>query len=263
MKAGSQGRHVGVLDLEIDRSEDRAGAPVTVWIPEFRLRSTSGAAEDAAVAAEVERYRQRLERDLETAVGESATELDTRRASVRSGETAFGNLLTDAMRAATGSDIALINGGGIRGDATYPPGAELTRKLLLTELPFGDRTVKLRLAGARIRQALENGVSRLEGGGGWFPQVSGLAFSFDALRQAGSRVTAVTVGGAALDAGKAYTLATNDFLARGGDGYAAFRSGEVLIDARSGGLTAGQLIDHVLAAGVVSPTIEGRIVRED
>ena len=66
-----------------------------------------------------------------------------------------------------------------------------------------------------------------------------------------------------MDAGKTYTLATNDFLARGGDGYAVFRSGEVLIDSTSGGLMAGQLIDHVIAAGVVSPVIEGRVVRED
>ena len=75
------------------------------------------------------------------AIGETETELDTRRASVRSRETAFGNLLADAMRAATESDVALTNGGGIRGDTVYPPGTPITRKLVLTELPFGNRTV--------------------------------------------------------------------------------------------------------------------------
>lgn len=269
MKAGSQGRHVGVLDLEIDRRKGRAGVPKPVWSPSYRLRSTSGVARDAAIAAEVRRYQERLDRDLGAVIGESATEIDTRRGSVRSGETAFGNLLADAMRAATGSDVALTNGGGIRGDTTYRPGTKITRKLLLTELPFGNRTVKLRLTGAQLRQALENGVrqfSRFDQSGrgtARFPHVSGLAFSFDARRPAGSRVTGITVGGAALDAGKTYTLATNDFLARGGDGYAVFRSGEVLIDSTSGGLMAGQLIDHVIAAGVVSPAIEGRITRED
>ena len=49
---------------------------------------------------------------------------------------------------------------------------------------------------------------------------------------------------------------------RGGDGYTAFRSGDVLIDSRSGGLAAGQLIDRIAAAGTVSPRIEGRIVWE-
>ncbi len=263
MKAGSQGRHVGVLDLAVDRVEGEGGKERVVWSPEFRLRSTFGAEEDAAVAARVERYRERLDRDLGTVIGESATALDTRGASVRSGETAFGNLLADAMREATGSDVALTNGGGIRGDAVYPPGTAITRKMVLTELPFGDRTVKLRLTGAQIRQALENGVGRSGRGTGRFPHVSGLAFSFDPARPPGARVTGVAVGGAALDAGRTYTLATNDFLAGGGDGYAVFRSGEVLIDAASGGLTAGQLIDHIIAAGTVSPAVEGRIAREE
>ena len=261
MKAGSQGQHVGVLDLRIDRAQDGAAGPV-VWSPRFRLRSTAGIEGNAAVAAAVNRYQERLVRDLEVAIGETETSLDTRRASVRSRETAFGNLLADAMRAATGSDVALTNGGGIRGDTVYPPGTVVTRKLVLTELPFGNRTVKLRVTGAQIKEALENGVSRIERGAGRFPHVSGLAFAFDATRPAGARVTRITVGGANLDERRTYVLATNDFLANGGDGYAMFRSAEVLIDSRSGELIAGQLIDHILTAGVVAPATEGRIVRE-
>ena len=258
LKAGSQGKHVGVLHLRIERRKNRV-----VWSPGFRLRSTAGLAGDAAIAEKVAGYRGRLDRDLGAVIGETGTALDTRRVPVRSGETAFGNLLADAMRAATGSDIALTNGGGIRGDTTYPAGTGITRKLVLTELPFGNRTVKLRLTGARVRQALENGVSQVERAAGRFPQVSGLAFAFDPRKPPGSRIIRVTVGGAALDPGGTYTLATVDFLARGGDGYTAFRSGEVLIDSRSGGLTAGQLIDRIAASGTVSPGIEGRIVREE
>ena len=262
MKAGSQGNHVGVLRLDIERRVTRAGGAVAAWTPSFRLRSTAGIAGDDAVAARVAGYRDRLDRDLGAVIGETATLLDTRRVAVRTRETSFGNLLADAMRAATGSDIALVNGGGIRGDTTYPAGAKITRKLVLTELPFGNRTVKLRLAGASIREAMENGVSQVERAAGRFPQVSGLVFAFDPLKPPGSRITRIAVGGAPLDPGRTYTLATVDFLARGGDGYKAFRSGEMLIDSRSGGLTAGQLIDRIAAAGTVSPRIEGRIVWE-
>lgn len=258
MKAGSQGNHVAVLDLTIDRRGNRVA-----WTPGYRLRSTAGLAGDKAVAAAVEGYRERLDRDLGAVIGESATALVTTRVAVRSGETAFGNLLADAMRAATGSDIALVNGGGIRGDTIYPAGTALTRKLVLTELPFGNRTVKLRLTGAQIREALENGVSQAERVSGRFPQVSGLAFAFDPRKPAGSRIVRVAVGGAALDPDKTYTLATVDFLANGGDGYKALRSGEVLIESRSGGLTAGQLIDRIAASGTVSPVVEGRIVRTE
>ncbi len=263
MKAGSQGNHVGVLTLEMERVEGRGGVPKVVWTPGFRLRSTAGMEGDATLAARVQGYEARLDETLDVAIGETATELDTRGFLSGTGETAFGNLLADAMREATGADIALSNGGGIRGDTVYPPGTRLSRKTVLTELPFGNRTVVLRLTGAQVREALENGVSRAPQGSGRFPQVSGLAFSFDARLPPGARVTRVTLGGVPLEDAGAYTLATNNFLARGGDGYSVFQAGEVLVDSASGALMAGQLIDHIVAAGTVAPVVEGRIVRED
>ena len=263
MKAGSQGRHVAVLTLAIDRVEGRGGKTRVVWTPEFRLRSTAGIEGDTALAAKVRGYQARLDETLDVVIGETATELDTRGFLSGSAETAFGNLLADAMREATGADIALSNGGGIRGDTVYPPGTRLTRKIVLTELPFGNKTVVLRLAGAQVRQALENGVSRAAHPSGRFPQISGLAFSFDGRELPGERVTRVTVGGAPLEDGRTYTLATNDFLARGGDDYRVFKAAEVLVDSASGSLMAGQLIDRIVAAGTVAPVIEGRIARLD
>ena len=263
MKAGSQGRHVAVLTLAIDRVEGRGGKTKAVWTPDFRLRSTAGIAGDAALAAKVRGYQARLDETLDVVIGETETELDTRGSLSGSAETAFGNLLADAMRHATGAEIALTNGGGIRGDTIYPPGARLTRKTVLTELPFGNKTVVLRLTGAQVREALENGVSRAAHPSGRFPQVSGLAFSFDGRAPPGERVSRVTVGGAPLEDARAYTLATNDFLARGGDDYRVFKAAEVLVDSASGSMMAGQLIDHIVAAGTVAPVIEGRITRED
>ena len=263
MKAGSQGRHVAVLTLAIDRVEGRGGKTKVVWTPEFHLRSTAGIEGDAALAAKVRGYQAQLDETLDVVIGATATELDTRGSLSGSAETAFGNLLADAMRQATGADIALSNGGGIRGDTVYPPGTRLTRKMVLTELPFGNKTVVLRLTGAQVRAALENGVSRAAHPSGRFPQVSGLAFSFDGRKPPGARVTRVTVGGVLLEDGRTYTLATNDFLARGGDDYRVFKAAEVLVDSASGSLMAGQLIDHIVAAGTVAPVIEGRITRLD
>ena len=263
MKADSQGRHVGVLTLKIDRVEGHGGATKVVWTPDFRLRSTAATEGDAKLAARVRDYQARLDESLDVVIGETAVELSTRGFLRGSAETAFGNLLADAMRLATGADVALTNGGGIRGDTVYPPGSRLTRKMVLTELPFGNKTVVLRLTGAQVREALENGVSRAENPSGRFPQVSGLAFTFDTRKPPGDRVTSVTVAGAPLEEGKTYTLATNNFLANGGDDYRVFRAGEVLVDSASGSLMAGQLIDHIIAADKVFPAIEGRITRED
>ena len=122
MKAGSQGRHVGVLTLTIDRVEGRGGKTKVVWTPEFRLRSTADTEGDATLAAKVRDYQASLDETLDVVIGETAVELSTRGFRLGSAETAFGNLLADAMREATGADIALSNGGGIRGDTVYPPG---------------------------------------------------------------------------------------------------------------------------------------------
>lgn len=262
LKAGSQGTFVGRLRLTVDRVEGRDG-PKVVWTPDFAQIHTSAVAPDPEVQGKVEGYLAKLNAELGQPVGTTTTELDSRRATVRGGEAAIGNLIADAMRAAVDADVAITNGGGIRGDTTYPAGTTLTRKAVLAELPFGNRTLKLELTGADLLAALENGVSQVEDGGGRFPQVSGLSFEYDADKPAGSRVGAVTVGGNPLDPSAAYTLATNDFMARGGDGYASLATARVLVDVRSAKLMASQVMDHVAALGTVAPTVEGRIRRLD
>jgi 2',3'-cyclic-nucleotide 2'-phosphodiesterase (5'-nucleotidase family) len=135
------------------------------------------------------------------------------------------------MRAGVGADIAITNGGGIRGDRTYDAGTVLTRKDVLTELPFGNVTVLLELSGADVKAALENGVSQVEKGAGRFPQVSGMSFSYDPAASAGARIDAVKIGGKPLDPAAVYRVATNDYMAGGGDGYAVLKKGKALIDA--------------------------------
>lgn len=262
LKAGSQGTFLGRLVLTIDKVEARDGTKV-VWTPDFAQIHTAGVAPDPAVQAKVDGYHARLDAELGRTIGTTATELDSRRATVRGGEAAIGNLFADAVRAATGSDVAIVNSGGIRGDTTYPAGAALTRKDILTELPFGNRTLKLAVTGAQLLAALENGVGKVEDAAGRFPQVSGLGFTYTAGKPAGDRVGEVTVGGRPLDPAASYTLATNDFMARGGDGYAMLADAKVLVDANSAKLIASQVMDHVAAMATVAPVVEGRIRRLD
>src|SRR3546814_1692631 len=86
----------------------------------------------------------------------SLTPLDSRGASIRGTETAIGNLFADAIRAGVDADVGLTNGGGIRGDKTYEAGVILTRRDIQTELPFGNRTVKLQMTGAQLLEALRS-----------------------------------------------------------------------------------------------------------
>ncbi len=260
--AGAEGEFIAKTTITLDKVEKR-GKLAVVWKPTFDLIATDDATPDATVQAQVDAYAAALDQGLGQVIGKTDVELDTRRASIRSMETAFGNLVADASRTATGADIGLANGGGIRGDTVYPAGTELTRKTILTELPFGNSTVKLELSGAVLREALEHGVSGVEEVQGRFPQVSGLTFSYDASKPVGARVTEVIVGGQPLDDTATYTLATNDYVGSGGDGYGMLRQAKVLIDGISGGLLAGQVIDYVETRGTVSTGVEGRITRID
>jgi len=232
-------------------------------IPAWRYLPTAGVAPDPEIQAVVDRYDAELDEELNVAVGKTTVELDSRRTTVRTTESNFGNLMADAIRAAVGADVAIVNGGGIRGDRTYDAGTVLTRKDVLSELPFGNVTVLIELSGADLLAALENGVSQVEDTAGRFPQVSGMTYRYDASKPAGSRIVQVEVGGRPLEMGKIYKLATNDYIFGGGDGYAALTRGKPIIDASGGTLMASTVMDYIAKQGEVAPEVEGRITRLD
>lgn len=254
------GQFLSPLDLNVEVGE-KDGKRTIAWTPAFRFIDTADVAPDPETKAVVDRFEAQLDATLGEVIGTTQTALDSRRNVVRAEESAMGNLIADAMRAATGADIALMNGGGIRGDRTYEAGAPLTRRDILTELPFGNVTVVTELPGAQVLLALENAVSQVEKGAGRFAQVSGMSFAFDPGAEAGARVSEVMVGRAPLDAEALYKVAVNDFILGGGDGYAALGGGRVLSNTGGGALLASDVMRYVEAAGTVKPQVEGRIKR--
>jgi 2',3'-cyclic-nucleotide 2'-phosphodiesterase (5'-nucleotidase family) len=257
----SQGNFAVVTEITLNKEEEDGKVSVDWW-PAFRIVDTAAVEPDPDIAALVASYNDKLDAELKVEIGVTSTPLDSRRATVRGEEAAIGNLIADAIREAVGADIAITNGGGIRGDREYPAGSKLTRGDVFSELPFGNKTVKLELSGADIRAALENGFSQIETGAGRFPQISGLTVTVNPGRPAGERVVSVLVGGTPLDDAGTYTLATNDFLANGGDGYAVFKSAKPLINPIDATLMASQVIDYIATKGTVSSAPEGRIVIE-
>lgn len=229
------------------------------WHNRFRIIDTADYAIPEDYATKVAALQEELDRELDVPVGTVTTALDSRRQSVRTSETAIGNLITDAMRDAVGADIAITNGGGIRADKEYDAGIELTRKDILTELPFGNVTIMVELTGADVIAALENGLQSAPDATGRFPQVSGMEVVYDPAKEAGSRVVSVTVGGADLDPAATYNVATNDFMGRGGDGYTMFVDKPVLFSLTDAKLMANDVMAYVRQQGSVSPAIEGRI----
>jgi 5'-nucleotidase/UDP-sugar diphosphatase len=262
VKAGYDAHYLAAIDLALDRVEEGDEEVVAV-VPSWRYLSTAGVAPDPETKVVVDRYEDRLDEELGMPVGTTTVELDTRREIVRAAESNFGNLIADAIRAGVDADLALMNGGGIRGDRTYPAGTALTRGDVLRELPFGNITVLIELSGADLLAALENGVSQVEGVAGRFPQVSGMTYAYDPSKAPGSRIVRVEVGGQPLDLGSMYKVATNEYVYGGGDGYEALSKGKALIDASGGTLMASMVMDYVTQKGEIAPQVEGRITRVD
>jgi 2',3'-cyclic-nucleotide 2'-phosphodiesterase (5'-nucleotidase family) len=261
VKAGYDARFLAAVDLAVERVKKKDQDVVEVTPAGWRYLSTAGVAPDPTVEAVVARYEAQLDQQLAAPVGTTTVALDSRRVTVRTKESNFADLIADAIRATVGGDVALMNGGGIRGDRLYDAGTVLTRKDILSELPFGNLAVLIELSGADLLAALENGVSQVEDEAGRFPQVSGLTYSYDAAHPAGSRIVAVTIGGKPLELGRTYRLATNDYLYAGGDGYDTLSKGKPIVDAAGGTLMATIVMDYISARREIAPKVDGRITR--
>lgn len=255
VESASQADFVTPVDLLIERTL-RNGRALISFVPNVRSVDTLNVEPDPKIASMIAEYEAELDKNLAVEIGRTDTTMDTRRGTLRSQENAFGNLVCDAMRAAVSGDICITNSGGIRANREYAAGRTLTRRDILEELPFGNKTVLIELTGRVVRAVLENGLR----GGGRFPQVSGVVIEADMTRPRGSRLVSVSVAGQPLDDAATYKVATNDFMARGGDGYSMLRDGKLLIDSLAGQYMAGQVIGYIQSKKVVAPRVEGRIV---
>jgi 2',3'-cyclic-nucleotide 2'-phosphodiesterase (5'-nucleotidase family) len=237
---------------------------------------------DQAIVDLLAPYRAALAPILNAGVG-SATRAIPRtdscgRADGRLCESLVGNVVTDAMRTRYGTDFAITNSGGLRASLTCPttdsatdfcpaftpPPYPITRGQVLTVLPFGNVVATVTVNGAELKGYLENGVSSMPGANGRFAQVSGLCFTYNISAAAGSRVTAAvrqaadgSCTGAAIDLSSAgsYTVAINDFMGFGGDGYQNLSARMVTRE-----IMDQVLADYVIAGSPISPSIQGRIV---
>ena len=258
VESKEEAEYVTMMDIAFDVGESRGKRRVRWW-PNFRIVDTATVDADPEVLAKVEAYDATLSKELDVELGEAAIELDTRKASVRTGETAFGNLVADAMREGVKADVAMTNGGGIRGNKQYEAGHRLTRRDILEELPFGNGTVLLEVSGQQILDALEHGYRSAPEATGSFPHVSGMTLTLDTSKSQGERVSDVMIGGEPLDVSKRYKLATNDFMGRGGDGYSMFNGAEEIVAPADANLMANDVMAYVRSKGSVEQGVDGRL----
>lgn len=252
-------QHVVIVDAVIEVTERDSKRSVT-WSPQFRIVDTATVPPDPEMERAIARYEDAVSQMMDAPLAVSAVALDSRSATVRTREAAIGNLVADAMKTSANADIAITNGGGIRAGRIYAPGTTITRRTILEELPFNNRIVTVEIQGKELKRAIEVGLRRLPEAAGGFPQVSGLAVVADLAQPPGSRVISISVAGKPLDDDHLYIVATNDFLARGGDGYDMFRTGKHRLDPADSLPLANAVMDYLRQIETIRSSVEGRVV---
>ena len=273
----SKGARFTRIRLVIDASTKA----VVYKTADFHRPWTIGVTPDPAIQAEIDDLNEQLAPILGTVIGNSTVEILRSdvcgRVDGRLCESLVGDVTTDAMRDAYGVDFAVTNSGGLRDRLTCPaagggtgfcppsspPPYPVTRGQVLAVLPFGNVVVTLLVNGAELKAMLENGVSLMPSAQGRFPQVSGLCFTYNIEAAAGNRVTGAvrqapdgSCTGAPVDlsSGTAYSIAENDFMVSGGDGYPNFFARATTRD-----IMDQVLADYITANSPISPAIQARI----
>ena len=210
---------------------------------------TASVTPDALITELVNEIKEKYEAEnAQVVIENNPVELNGERSNVRVRETNLGNAVTDAIYAygQTGfsnkTSLAVTNGGGLR--ATIAKDQPVTKGDIIAVLPFGNIISQITVTGQQIQDMFtkslssalqtdketgkflldENGAPLFEASGG-FLQISGATVFYDPTLPVKERVLLIGILNPEtgeyddLDLEKTYYLATNDFLAAGGDGY--------------------------------------------
>ncbi|WP_320170027.1 bifunctional UDP-sugar hydrolase/5'-nucleotidase [Maridesulfovibrio sp.] len=231
VQCGNQGRYVGVLKVRIKDG--------TITKHEWTMIPVS---DQTKADPKILDYitSQVGDSDADETIAVSSVPLDTRVGLIRTREAPIGMLVSSIMQKRFKTDIAFQNSGGIRGDKLIPagkiPGLEINRMF-----PFGNTITILKITGKELKQVLERSVYKLPDPSGAFLQISGVRYTLDLsgtpqeleinaigkpvrVKTPGSRVSKIRVMDITgtyrpIREKDKYSVTTNSFLAKGGDGY--------------------------------------------
>ncbi len=268
VQTGARGFYVGVLNLVVK------GGSISSY--SWKLVKVDGSIpRDPDVEGLIFSYRDKLPPDRVVFI--TTTPIDLRKEALRLRESPFGDLVGDILRDRFGVDAVILNGGSLRGDRVIPAGPVTTRDLD-SIFPFGNNVVVLKVKGKVLKEALERGFSALPSASGRFPQISGIRVLVDASCRAqelliengkavgilkpGRRVVRLEVlsGGhyVPVDPDRVYSIATNRYMADGGDGYIMLRDSAV--SKMDSYVTVKSVVQNALSGKTVSmPDPDGRI----
>lgn len=216
VQAGCYGKCVGKIELKIRNKKIKSTKYELISLNRKKF------GEDEGLKKIIENLTKDISAKMESIVGSSSQKL-SRSATGKNGEIPLGNWQADVFRKITNADIAFQNAGGIRADL---PEGKISMRHIYELAPFGNTIFTMKLAGSQVKEILEKSVSGKFGK----LQVSGLKFKYDKNRPEGGRVFEIAVGNKPVNLKKYYKVATNSFVAKGGDDFNTFKQGKEIRD---------------------------------
>ena len=247
VQAGCNGKAVGELKLQIRNNKIVGSSYELITLTKKKF------GEDKELKRIIDNFTKSITGRMALVIGSSAQSL-TRSFSdktAKNGELPLGNLVADVFREAAAAEIAFHNIGGIRADL---PKGNVTIRNIYEMSPFTNKIITMKLSGVQIKEILEKSVSGKFGK----LQVSGLKFQFDINNKAGEQVTEIKVNGKDIKPKKYYQVATNSFLAKGGDMFSTFRKGREIVN--TGIIDRDAVVAYFKNHSPVKAQIEGRII---
>lgn len=172
-ETGEYGNNIGVVELTFE------GGKVTgksaKLIPVKGKEAECGITPDAEVQAFIDGVNEKSAAYLSEVVATTPVDLDGAREFSRVRETNFGNIVTDAMRAAGGTDLAFVAGPYIRNNV---PAGDITRETLIKAMYEDVDLYTVEIPGILIYELLMDGVSKYPAEYNSFLHISGLSVTF-------------------------------------------------------------------------------------
>jgi 5'-nucleotidase len=200
----------------------RGDAPNTTAYPQFQPRADVA----AYVAKYVDDAKALIERPVGKISGSAAKDGEKAPGKVETGGP-LGNLVADSLlygAKSAGAQIAFTNPFGLRTAIDPATDGTVTFGQVYAVEPFNNQLVTMSLTGEQLRNVIEDGLDDSGDLQGLAPSV-GLKFTFDMRRPSRQRVVSLTLNGKPVVPTATYRVATVNFLAEGGDGFATFKQG--------------------------------------
>ncbi|MGL6167780.1 MAG: bifunctional metallophosphatase/5'-nucleotidase [Fusobacteriaceae bacterium] len=262
VQTGEYGKNLGVLKIDFDTLNQGAEAIEYTLMKKDQVTGVKnaegkiegGVIENKEVAEYILKIKTEQNKITETVIGKTEVKLIGDRDAVRTSETNLSNLITDAMVWKSGSDMSLTNGGGIR--ASIEAG-NITVGDVITVLPFGNYVITKELTGSDIKKALEHGLKNVPNSAGSMAQFGGITLDLDLTKPEGQKVSNIKFKNKKkFDLNAKYKVATNDFMAVGGDGYSSFKGKKEI--ANYPGLDE-VLVEYIKEKGITSKNSDKRL----